>query len=448
MINVSNRFIQEISNKGKIKDTYIEYDGKKVIPEILKSYYNGDLFKTIMKVIEVEVKNNENIINKEIKAKYGLLVDGQFEYIDYGTYKITECEDVIGQSKIKATGYDKMLNFMISYDISKLNIKFPTTILGLIRASCQYCGVELYSENLYNADLIIKEDYFTALKITHRDVLDQICQATLSTGIIKNNKLYLKKIEDTGLIIGPSILKTLNLKSKFGPCNSLILGRGSVEDNIESRDMQSILDNGLCEIRFDENEIIDKRREEVIDEMFEQIKGMQYNTFEATDLGLGVFEPCDLIEVEDLKGSKYRVLVMNASITITSGTKGEMSSNDPSSSTTNYKYTTDSEKRTLKVERYANKQEGQIKDIIQQQGDHESKITKVEQDVDSIKQSVENTIDYKRTVDGTNQIKLENAKEGDILNLGVSGIKEYNNYLYPSEQLFPQNNLYPNQEVI
>lgn len=448
MISVSNDFINEITNKGKTKDTLIKYEGKKVLPEMVKLSFLGDLFKTIMKTADIEMKNSENIIDKNIEISNGLLINGEFEYVNYGTYKIKECEDVAKENKIRAVGCDKMINFMTTYDINKLDLLFPTTVLGLVKASCKYCEVELYSENFYNSDLIIEEDFFSILNVTHRDVLEQVCQVSLTTAIIKDDKLYFKKIEDTGLKIGPSILKSLNLKGKFGPCNSLVLGRGSTEDNIVSKDMQSILDNKLCEIRFDENEIIDKRREQVIDNMFRQIKGFEYNTFEATDLGIGILEPCDIIQVEDLKGKQNNVLVLNSSTTITSGTKGELSSEMPSYATTNYKYTTDSEKRTLKVERYASKQEGQIKDIIEHQTKYEEKITKVEQDIDSINQKVENTVDFKRTIESTNQLLVKEAKEGNLLNFELSGIKEYNNYLFPSEDLFPSENLFPNMEVL
>ena len=44
-------------------------------------------------------------------------------------------------------------------------------------------------------------------------------------------------------------MSDLVIKEKFGPVNSLVLGRGSVEDNIEAKDDESIAKNGRCEIR-------------------------------------------------------------------------------------------------------------------------------------------------------------------------------------------------------
>lgn len=58
-----------------------------------------------------------------------------------------------------------------------------------------------------------------------------------------------------------SYLANLVVKEKFGPLNALVLGRGSVEDNVEAIDEESIAQNGRCEIRFDENEFVQEQRE-------------------------------------------------------------------------------------------------------------------------------------------------------------------------------------------
>ena len=446
MIRVSEKFIQQIFEPGKIKDAYILYDSKEIKPESIKPSFKGTLFKSVMKQIEIEIKNNENIIDKEFTAYYGLFIDGAFEYINYGKFKVTECEEIIKENKIRATAYDNMIKFMIKYDLEHLKLNFPCTIRELAKAICKYISVELYNTNFFNADLIIEEDLFTALNCTYRDIIDYICQATLTTAIIKNDKLYFKAIEYIDLTIGPEILKTLTLKSKFGPCNSLVLGRGDLNDNIYSRNDISIDVYGLQEIRFDNNEIIDKRREAVIDAMFEQISGLEYNAFEATDLGTGFLEAADMIKVRDTQEKEYLVLILGASITITSGMTGTMEADEPSTSTTRYQYATDSEKRQSKTEIIVDKQNKKITLVSQEVTEHDEKIAQQEIDINSIKQSVSNTIDYKREAQGITEVYLENAGQANILQLEIRGNKTYNNYLFPSEDLYPSNDLYPNME--
>lgn len=446
MINVSNDFINEIPNLGKMKKNYICYDNKEVKPEVMTISFETALFKSTMRQIDLEVKNNENIIDKEFTAHYGLLINNNFEYIDYGNFKVIECEEVIKENKIKATAYDNMVRFMVTYNFEDLKIPIPCTILQLVRAMCSHVKVGLYSTNFFNSNLIIEEDLFTPLNCTYRDVIDYICQATLTTAIIKDDKLYFKSIENTGIKVGPEVLKTLNLKSKFGPCNSLVLGRGNLNDSIYSKDDISIQTHGLQEIKFDNNEILNQRREKVIDKMFNYIKGLKYNSFEATDLGLGFFEAADMITVQDTKQNKYSVLILSASIKLTSGVAGTMSSEEPITSTTKYQYATDSEKRQARTEIIVDKQEKKITQIIEEQTEHEGRITVVEQDVEGIKQKVESTAEYKRNAEGITQIHITEAGQANILKFVVKGNKTYENHLYPRANLYPRSNLHPNRK--
>ena len=55
--------------------------------------------------------------------------------------------------------------------------------------------------------------------------------------LIKENKLYFCKPSNVVVQqLDKSYLSDLVIKEKFGPVNSLVLGRGSVEDNIEAKD--------------------------------------------------------------------------------------------------------------------------------------------------------------------------------------------------------------------
>ena len=180
--------------------------------------------------------------------------------------------------------------------------------------------------------------------------------------------------------------------------------------------------------------------------MFEQIKGLEYNAFEATDLGLGFLEAADMITTKDTQENEYPVLILNASITITSGTTGTMGANEPATSTTKYQYATDSERRQSRTEIIVDKQGKKITEVSQEVTEHDEKIAQQEIDINGLKQSVSNTVDYKREAQGITEIHIEDASATDALQLEVRGNKTYNNYLFPSEDLYPNENLYPNME--
>ena len=381
---------------------------QEVIAKELKYSFEGNLFKTIMKQIEITVKNAGELKDKNVNFQYGIYVNNDFEYIDLGDYYIKDIEDDKGKAELVVTGYDKMINFMRTFKQSELQLTYPCTILTLIQKMCEVCGVELYSTNFFNADLQVDEDYFTAQELTYRDVLKKVAESTETTIFIKDNKLYLHKLADSAVEkLDASYLTGLTVKEKFGPVNALVLGRGDVEDNVEAKDNTSITQNGRCEIRFDENEFVEYQREQVIDEMFEQIKGLEYYAFEGSDVGVMWLEPCDLIEVEDNEESTYKTIYLKANITINTGISSDIEADIPEETNTEYKVTTKEEKKTLKVERLAKKNEGQIQDLIQETSEQGQKITEVEQTVDGITQTVSSIETKVETVED----KADSAQE-------------------------------------
>lgn len=360
-----------------------------VIAKELKYSFEGKLFKTIMKQIEITVKNAGELKDKNVNFQYGIYVNNDFEYVDLGDYYIKDVDDDKGKSELVVTGYDKMIHFMKTFKQSELQLTYPCTMLKLIQKMCEVCGVELYSTNFFNADLQVDEDYFTTQELTYRDVLEKIAESTETTIFIKDNKLYLHKLANNPVEkLDASYLTGLTVKEKFGPVNALVLGRGDVEDNVEARDDTSIAQNGRCEIRFDENEFVEYKREQIIDNMFEQIKGLKYYAFEGSDVGVMWLEPCDLIEVEDNEKSTYPTVYLKANITINTGISSDIEADIPEETNTEYKVTTKEEKKTLKVERLAKKNEGLIQDLIEETTEQGQKLTEVKQTVDGITQTV------------------------------------------------------------
>ena len=362
---------------------------KQVIAKEIKYSFEGKLFKTIMKQIEITVKNAKEIKEKDINFKYGIYVNDNYEYIDLGDFYIKDMEDSKSKDELTVTGYDKMIRFMKTFKHSELQLVYPCTLLTLILKMCEVCGVELYSTNFFNADLVVDEDYFTPQELTYRDVLEKIAQSTLTTAFIKDNKLYLCKIGNEIVSkLDKTYLTDLVIKEKFGPVNALVLGRGDVEDNVESKDDGSISKNGRTEIRFDENELVEYKREKVIDSMFKQIKGLEYYSFEGADLGVMWLEPCDLIELSDREDNIYKSIYLSANITINTGIISDIRADLIEETNTEYKVTTKEEKKTLRVERLAKKHEGLIQDIIEENSETFNKLTLHEQTIDSMKDTL------------------------------------------------------------
>ena len=379
--------------KQQISEIKIKEDDKKIINQEVTYRFEGKLFSTIMKQIIIKTKSNDFEKGKNLNFRYGLYVEDKFEYVDLGDFYIKdEPERDKGKENIEVTAYDNMIQFMKEFKQAELNLNYPCTMLQLVNKMCEVCKVGLYSTNFFNSDLIIDEDYFTAQEITYRTVLEKVAQTTLSTIYIKENKLYISSVSNNPqATLDRSYLTKLVVTDKFGPVNALVLGRGDVEDNVESKDQESIKGNGRCEIRFDENEFIEYQREKVIEPMFKKIKGLTYYAFEGNDLGIVWLEPATCIELKNNENEVYTTYYLNANIEISTGISSTIEARIPDETETEYKVDSKDESKILKVERLAKKNEGLIQDLVKETTETSTKINEIKSTVDGTIQRVSET---------------------------------------------------------
>ena len=395
---------------------------RQIIAKELRYSFDGQLFKTIMKQIEISIKNAGDIKEKDVNFKYGLFIKNKYEYVNLGNYFIKDIEDSKKKNEMLVTGYDRMIRFMKIFKQSEIGLSYPCRLGKLTQRIGEICDVELYNTDFFNSDLEVSEDFFSKQDLTYRDILDKIAQLTLSTIFIKENRLYIKSVTNEVLErLDKSYVTDLVIKEKFGPLNALVLGRGDIEDNIEETDQKSIEQNGRCEIRFDENEFIEFQREKVIKEMFNQIKGLEYYAFEASDLGVLWLEPGDCIELGDREDNFYKSYYLKANITINTGIVSDSEAEMLEESNTEYKVTTKEEKRTLKVERLAKKNEGLIQDLTQETTENTEKLTKHEQTIESISDKVSHIEETTNAIEGNKTISLGNAVAGELIELHIYG---------------------------
>lgn len=85
-----------------------------------------------------------------------------------------------------------------------------------------------------------------------------------------------------------------------------------------------------------------------------------------------------------------------------------------------------------------------IEGLANKISEYDSSIATINIELGNIEQTIQDKVDYKRNVEATTIIHLENAGALEILKLKINGNKEYNNYLYPSSNLYPSPKIYPN----
>ena len=228
--------------------------------------------------------------------------------------------------------------------------------------------------------------------ITYRDIFTQIAQATASTCIIHDDKVYFKPLTDTGENLTYDNLFKLKLEALYGEINSVVLSRAQIEGEIVSlQNDESIQVNGLTEFKIESNEIIDKDRETAIIPIFDALNGVSYYPFEATTEGLGWYEIGDDITIVNDLGEEFKTSLFNYSITIDGSVKETLKTTAESKTQSQYQYANTVSKLIRNTEIIVNKQEQTIKAVVSEMDGVNERFSTIEQDIENINFNVQNS---------------------------------------------------------
>lgn len=398
---VSSNFIQNIQKLGKqislkitIGNRVFEKDG---IISCTKSF-NGDMFKSIMQYVDIELDGLVDVNDQEINIQFGVCMEEPYEYIDWGSFIVDNdtVEKSIDKNTTKFTAYDYLCKSCVEY--TDLNVTYPIALNDYLNVICEHLGYTLQTNFFTNSTNTIDEEKFLSESYTFRDVLDQIAGASASVIVVKGNNLYVKYPTDIDFTIDENNLKSLSLLDKFGPINSIVLSLQPQEDNYYKQDLDSMTTYGLTEIKISNNEIMNKNRELFADNILDKVNGLSFYPFELESFGYTFFDPYDLVTIKDLDGNEYKSLILNDTVTVTTGLNEKISTSKPETTVTDYSKATSDEKKLNRVLLEVDKQNQTIKGIVKNQEETDQKISEFELSLDGIKSSVESTSTEVKTI--------------------------------------------------
>lgn len=450
MKNISSNFKEIIKKNGKQLDCEIIIDdiviGKEQINSIVP-FFNTSLFKSVMCGLEIDsnIRISEGVqFNAKVGVKFG---NSQYEYIDFKNFTVYKCERQEDTESYKIIAYDKMLDAMTDFimptDTEKITVRqYLIKVFNWLGWSTS--GIP---DTFINSTKLIEPGIHSDIGFTFRDVLDELSTVTGSFICIINDMPTLKYITNTNEIINEEYLCQDNVtigKKYF--INSLVFSRAEESDNIYRKDDNSIEQNGLYEFRISDNQILSTlERDTFIDELFNYLKTLEFYIFDIKSTGIMWFEVADQFTVS-AHNNTYTVVLLNDEITIDQDIEEHLFTDEPEETQTEYKYADETDRKINQAYILVDKQNQKITQLTNKTTEHEEKITKQEQDIDGLKQSAKNSINYKREVKGTTEVHLTEAGQVDILKLEIQGNKTYENFLYPGTDLYPGTWLQPNMQ--
>lgn len=474
MKNVSEKFIKEITSYGRMLDTIITYtiNGKEYFLDSdtlfsVTPHFEGNILKSVMKQLDIE---SSVAIPKDtvINVKFGVQVDLSltvaevhamkvnrlneipvnllssglkgFEYIDLGNYIVSkDAEYNADTMSYSHTCYDKMLSSMKDYEDMK--ITFPIKVKDYIKKLCDYIGLTFasYNDNFANCDKELTADYYTGYDYTFRDVLDELAQVTASTiRINSNDELEIRYIPKKSAIeLNEDYFKDTNVTfdNLYGPINSIVLSRSGESDNIYLQDEESIENNGLCELKIIDNQIMNYNdRSDYLPAILEKLNGLTYCTNNFDSRGICFLDLCDRYTA-NVHGKLYDCVLFNDEIKITQGLEETIYTEMPTETKTDYTKADKTDQKINKAYIIMDKVNKKLKSVISEVDKTSEKVTKIEQTVDSISQKVSDIEDLTQTTEGIKTVTLENCIEANLLELHIYGNNTVFNYLLLDDKL-------------
>lgn len=405
-------FKEAINEYGKQITASFVYNGVTYKDEQIISmnpHYEGSLLKTVMKCLDIELDGE---LLEEPSAIVGIAIAGKavtgigqateintikyprfgvktddtdYSYIEFGSYLIKESKKAEESQTISLECYDLMLQSMIPYDLT-LDYTQGITVKDLLDAICDRLGwTKGYSTDFYNSGVLIEEEKYD-LSDTFRDALDDIAEVAGGMIGFVDDALTVIYPTESGEVIDEESLKSLTIGKKYGPVNSVVLSRTPQEDNIYRKDNNSISQNGLTEIRIENNQIIDTHREDFMDGICDALMGLSFELYELESFGIGYLNFGEFFSIKTADGVKHKTLMLCDDLQITQGVKEESKLEEPEVTNTDYSAASETDKTLRKTILRVDKQDNKISALV-------SKTDEMEAGLAGVTKKVELTID-------------------------------------------------------
>lgn len=247
----------------------------------------------------------------------------------------------------------------------------------------------------------------------------------------RDGKLYIKTIGEDIAEVNIELFQNFTWGEQFK------VSRIAYEDGVQDFKYGNEINNTIW-INAGNMYIVDT---EQIKNIYNQLNNFDCYSFEGTTIIDPALDVGDIVLIDGKK------VVYQGDMEYLSKFKASISSKIQAKTKEETTRTIISDKAKLRrVQSEINQIDGTITQLVQETSEYDEKITKVEQDINGIKQSLNDAIDYKRTIEGVTEIHLIDAGKTNILKLEIKGNKTYENYLYSSENIYPLSELYPNME--
>ena len=345
---------------------------------------------------------NYNLVGKNVAADFDIQNGNTWENCEFGQFTVYEQTVNLEKGTTDFKAYDPIgLMGKTNYEVGSIN--FPCTVENLFSQIGTRFGLTIIPTNVPNANYSITEDLYAKISnINYRDIIAEIAGATASLATVNGTEIQLRPIEiNSAETLTYSNLKNAKLEPKYGPINSVVLARTPAEDNIVVTDDESVIENGLTELKLANNEILDDDRELLARPILDAVDGFYFYPFEITTEGHGWYEVGDRLTITDGTNA-WEIIISSITLTIGPGLKEIIKGVAPTETKTNYALAGGITKTIYNTEIKVDKQGQTIESIVAEQTALENQVN---DNYTTITQSISNVVTSVQNSGGNNLIK-------------------------------------------
>lgn len=209
------------------------------------------------------------------------------------------------------------------------------------------------------------------------------------------------------------------------------------------RDEESIAQNGLCEVKIVDNQIMNfNDRSDYLQGLLNALGGTEYYINDFETVGILYYEVGDYYNVQ-IGENTYKCLMLNSEINVTSGLKEIIHTDLPEQSETDYSKADKTDRRINQTYIIVDKQNQTIESVVSNVSEQNTKISQLTQTVDDLSSKISDIADI--TTYGESSyasVQLDGVNESEPIMLKVHPTTTNISYLYPRNNLYPSNDLY------
>lgn len=447
-------FKNQLTELGRELRGVITYNNTELEEEIysITPHYEADILKSVMKQLDLEL-TVDIPLNTVINCQIGILVNGNYEMLNYGNYVVYNSEKQEDTGTYRITCYDKLLYSMKQNE--DLGIEYPIKIKDYLIALGNKIGLSVADTTFYNQDMQIPSELYLGLEYTYRDILDEIAQATGSIICLnENDEIQVKYPTQTNDTIDEEYLKDVNVKfgERYGAINTIVLSRAGESDNVYYPDP---LPANPIEIKIVDNQIMNfNNRSDYLEGIYNALNGLYYYINDFTSTGILYYDVGDLYNVR-IGENTYQCLMLNDEVNVTTGIEELVHTDLPEKTETDYSKADKTDMRINKTYLIVDKQNQQIDAVVSQTIDTSnpqsiaSKTARLTIRVDDIDSKIQDIADITTYGESDRaEVELTDINESEPIMIKVHPTSTNISYLYPRENLYPSDLQYLPNRII